>query len=144
MQQVKSCGVLVMRTVPQLSFLLMQKPTRYDLPKGHVEFGEDEITCALRELYEETGIEASSLYLDNTFRFITTYQARSQRYSGKIAEKTLVIFLGWLKQDVTIKLSEHDSYTWVDWNPPHTIQVKTIDPLLEQLECYLRENDFRL
>jgi 8-oxo-dGTP pyrophosphatase MutT (NUDIX family) len=142
MQQVKSCGVLVMRTVPQLSFLLMQKPTRYDLPKGHVEFGEDEITCALRELYEETGIEASSLYLDNTFRFITTYQARSQRYSGKIAEKTLVIFLGWLKQDVTIELSEHDSYSWVNWNPPHTIQAKTIDPLLKHLEHYLQENDF--
>jgi len=131
-----------MRTVPQLSFLLMQKPTRYDLPKGHVEFGEDEITCALRELYEETGIEASSLYLDNTFRFITTYQARSQRYSGKIAEKTLVIFLGWLKQDVTIELSEHDSYSWVNWNPPHTIQAKTIDPLLKHLEHYLQENDF--
>jgi bis(5'-nucleosidyl)-tetraphosphatase len=143
MQQVKSCGVLVMRTVPQLSFLLMQKPTRYDLPKGHVELGEDEITCALRELYEETGIGASSLHLDNAFRFITTYQACSQRYSSKIAEKTVVIFLGWLKQDVTIELSEHDSYTWVNWNPPHTIQAKTIDPLLNQLEGYLNENDFR-
>jgi bis(5'-nucleosidyl)-tetraphosphatase len=143
MQQVKSCGVLVMRTVPQLSFLLMQKPTRYDLPKGHVELGEDEITCALRELYEETGIKASTLHLDNAFRFTITYEACSQRYSGKIAEKTLVIFLGWLKQDVTIKLSEHDSYSWVNWNPPHTIQAKTIDPLLEKLECYLRENDFR-
>ncbi|HEY9605414.1 MAG TPA: NUDIX domain-containing protein [Allocoleopsis sp.] len=143
MQQVKSCGVLVMRTVPQLSFLLMQKPTRYDLPKGHVELGEDEITCALRELYEETGIEAGNLHLDNAFRFMTTYQVYSQRYGGERAEKTLVIFLGWLKQDVTIKLSEHDSYSWVNWNPPHTIQSKTIDPLLKQLEYYLHKNDFK-
>ena len=131
-----------MRTVPQLSFLLMQKPTRYDLPKGHVELGEDEITCALRELYEETGIEASNLHLDNAFRFMTTYQIYSQRYDSELAEKTLVIFLGWLKQNVTIKLSEHDGYSWVNWNPPHTIQAKTIDPLLKHLEHYLQESSF--
>ncbi|HEY9596080.1 MAG TPA: DNA mismatch repair protein MutT, partial [Cyanophyceae cyanobacterium] len=41
MQHVKSCGFIVMRTKPQLSFLLMQKPNRYDLPKGHIEAGED-------------------------------------------------------------------------------------------------------
>jgi bis(5'-nucleosidyl)-tetraphosphatase len=133
-----------MRTTPQLSFLLMQKPTRYDLPKGHVEFGEDEITCALRELYEETGIEASTLHLDNTFRFLTTYQTCNKRYGDEVVEKTVVIFLGWLKQDVKIKLSEHDGYTWVNWNPPHAIQTKTINPLLEHLERYLQENDFRI
>ena len=139
MQKFKSCGVIVMRTQPQLSFLLLQKPTRYDLPKGHVEIGEDEWNCALRELFEETGIEASRLYLDNTFRFTTTYLTSSQRYGGATVEKTVVIFLGWLKQDVTVKLSEHDSYTWLVWNPPHTIQKKTIDPLLEYLEQYLQE-----
>ena len=133
-----------MRTVPQLSFLLMQKPTRYDLPKGHVELGEDEITCALRELYEETGIEASNLHLDNAFRFTTTYQVYSQRYDSERAEKTLVIFLGWLKQDVTIKLSEHDNYAWVNWKPPHTIQAKTIDPLLRHLEHYIQGNYFSI
>lgn len=140
MQKIKSCGVIVMRAQPQLSFLLLQKPTRYDLPKGHVEIGEDEWGCALRELFEETGIEASFLNLDKTFRFTTTYLSSSQRYGGATVEKTVVIFFGWLKQDVKIKLSEHDSYTWVVWNPPHTIQKKTIDPLLEYLEQYLQKN----
>lgn len=129
-----------MRTQPQLSFLLLMKPpTRYDLPKGHVEVGEDELSCALRELYEETGIEASTLQLDETFRFTTTYQTRDARCRGELVEKTVVIFLGWLKQDVKIQLTEHDSYLWMDWSPPHSIQKKTIDPLLEELEIFLKE-----
>jgi|ERR671932_42616 8-oxo-dGTP pyrophosphatase MutT (NUDIX family) len=142
MRKPKSCGVIVMRTQPQLSFLLLIKhPTRYDLPKGHVEFGEDELSCALRELYEETGIEANTLDLDETFRFITNYQTSYKRFGKEIVDKTLVIFLGWLKQDVKIKLSEHDSYIWVEWNPPHAIQKKTIDPLLAELEKYFKQND---
>lgn len=32
-------------------------PGTYDLPKGHLEYGEDAFKCALRELYEETNIE---------------------------------------------------------------------------------------
>lgn len=134
MRQIKSCGVFVMRTQPQLSFLLMQKPTRYDLPKGHIEPGEDELGCALRELYEETGIKASALHLDEAFRFTTIYQIRSKRFGNETVEKTLVMFLGWLKRDVKIKLSEHKGYSWVEWNPPHLIQEKTIDPILKELE----------
>lgn len=126
-----------MRTQPQLSFLIMQKPTGYDLPKGHIELGETELDCAIRELYEETGIEAAQLHLDKNFRFTITYQ---KYFDNEVIDKTLVIFLGWLKQDVNIILSEHDSYTWVEWNPPHTIQQKAIDPLLQQLEQYLDEN----
>jgi 8-oxo-dGTP pyrophosphatase MutT (NUDIX family) len=142
MQKLKSCGVMVMRTQPQLSFLLlMKRPTRYDLPKGHMEVGEDELSCALRELYEETGIEASNVQLDETFRFTTTYRTRDVRCGGKLVEKTVVIFLGWLKQDVKIQLSEHDSYCWVDWNPPHVIQKKKIDPLIKELEHYFYTND---
>ena len=51
MRQKKSCGFIVMRKNPQLSFLLMQKNSRrYDLPKGHIEPGETELECAIREI----------------------------------------------------------------------------------------------
>lgn len=144
MLQKKSCGILVMRTQPQLSFLLMQNPHRYDLPKGHMELGEDEWGCALRELYEETGIEASNLQLDQGFRFTDIYLTRYKRFGRQKIEKTVVIFLGWLKQEVTVKLTEHSSYAWVEWNPPHTIQKKTIDPLLQQVEQYFQEDECRI
>jgi bis(5'-nucleosidyl)-tetraphosphatase len=140
MQKVKSCGIIVMRTKPQLSFLLMQKINSYDLPKGHIEAGETELECALRELYEETGIEANNLDLDEIFRFTTTYKTRYKRFANKTIDKTVVIFLGWLQQEVAIKLSEHSGYVWIEWNPPHKIQEKTINPLLEKLSQHLPKN----
>lgn len=140
----KTCGVIVMRAKPQMSFLLMQHPKRYDLPKGNMEAGEGDWECALRELYEETGIALSDLNLDREFRFTDTYYTRSKRLGGKKLEKTVVIFLGWLKHEVTIKLSEHIGYTWMEWKPPHKIQKKTIDPLLQQLERYFQEDMCRI
>lgn len=128
-----------MRKNPQLSFLLMQKNSRrYDLPKGHIEPGETELECAIRELYEETGIAAGDLRLDEAFRFTTSYQKPPKQIGDEIYEKTVVIFLGWLTHEVDIKLTEHDSYTWVECKPPHDIQQKTINPLLQQLEEYFR------
>ena len=144
MRQKKSCGVLVMRLKPEMSFLLMQHPNRYDLPKGHIEAGEDEWGCALRELDEETGIKASDLDLDPTFRFTTQYQTNDKKANNETVEKTVVIFLGWLKSKVKIKLTEHSNYKWVKWNPPHAIQAKTIDPLLSHLEQYLLEDELRI
>ncbi|BAU06805.1 bis(5'-nucleosyl)-tetraphosphatase [Fischerella sp. NIES-3754] len=137
MRKIKSCGVLVMRSQPQMSFLLLLKPNRYDLPKGHIETGEDEISCALRELFEETGIGINDIELDHKFQFHVTYLVKSKRTQNKKAEKKVVIFLAWLKNQVLIKTSEHSGYVWVEWKPPHTIQRKTIDPLLQELEKYL-------
>jgi bis(5'-nucleosidyl)-tetraphosphatase len=144
MRKVKSCGFIVMRTQPQLSLLLLMKhSSRYDLPKGHIEAGENELSCAFRELYEETGIAASILHLDQTFRFTTTYQTSERWFGQEIVEKTVVIFLGWLKQDVKLQLSEHDAYIWVDWNPPHAIQEKMIDPLLAKLEQHFHKHQIK-
>ena len=68
MLQVKSCGVIVFRRTPELSFLLMKHSHRYDLPKGHTEEGETEIETALREMWEETGIPRDEVKLDPEFR----------------------------------------------------------------------------
>ncbi|MBV6628259.1 MAG: NUDIX domain-containing protein [Rivularia sp. (in: Bacteria)] len=141
MRKTKSCGVIVMRKQPQISFLLMLNSPNskliYDLPKGHTEFGEDELSCALRELSEETGIKSENLDLDNNFRYTETGQTRYKRFKGEKVEKTLVIFLAWLKHEVDLKLTEHSGYKWMDWNPPHDIQKTTINPLLAQLDRYL-------
>ena len=145
MRHVKSCGILVMRPQPQLSFLLMQQHSqRYDLPKGHIEAGENELDCALRELYEETGIPASAIHLDMAFRFSNTYKTRYKQFGNEKIEKTVVIFLGWLMEEVTVKLSEHSGYEWVNWNPPHIIHQKVINPLLEQLEQYFHKDKTRI
>lgn len=42
-------------------YLLIRRNGLWDLPKGHLEAGEDIETCALREVKEETGVEALSV-----------------------------------------------------------------------------------
>ena len=126
MQSTKACGVVVFRDDPVRSFLLMVHPLRWDLPKGHLEQGESELQCALRELHEETGIRADDITVDPNFRFVTQYSVRyKKKHGGEPCEKTLVIFLGWLQRPVTIQTSEHESYQWIAWNPPHKIQGET-------------------
>lgn len=140
MRKLKSCGVLVFRDRPNCSFLLMKHPHRYDLPKGHIEGGESELDCALRELQEETGITHDQVQIDPDFRFEETYQARYKRFRGEIVEKTVVIFVAWLDAEGDqLKLTEHRGYDWFEWHPPHRIQQKTVDPLLGAVQKHFEK-----
>lgn len=136
MSDLKACGVLVFRSQPQPQFLLMRHPTRWDLPKGHVDPGEDELTCALRELEEETGITRNGIKLDPDFRFTLQYDVQYERTGGEKLRKTLVIFLGRLVGDHTIAITEHEGFEWFDWAPPHDIQEQTINPLLAAVAAH--------
>ena len=116
----------------------MEHKKRLDLPKGHVDEGETELECALRELEEETGIGADDISLDSEFRFESHYRVWPKKFNGEECEKKLVIFLATLENEVEIKPTEHLGYRWVNWSPPHSIQQETIDPLLLQLDEFLR------
>lgn len=130
MPKIKSCGFLIIRDDPSPSFLLMRHPNRWDLPKGHVDPGETNLECALRELEEETGITVDDIELDETFKFKHKYLVCSNRTGNVPKKKKLIIYLARLIRPVKLKLTEHDSFEWFDWQPPHRIQEKTIDPLL--------------
>ncbi len=136
MSPAKSCGVLITRGEPVRDFLLMRHADRWDLPKGHVDPGETEVQCALRELREETGIASADIELVEGFRFTTHYPVRAKK-SGELYDKTLVVFLGRLVCNVPIAITEHLGYEWFAWNPPHRIQSFTIDPLLLEVERFL-------
>ncbi len=139
MRKIMSCGVLVVEGNPVKQFLLMEHADRLDLPKGHVDPGETELECALRELVEETGITADDIELDPNFRFTHEYSVWPRKFDGEECLKTLVVFLGRLQKDVDIVPTEHQGYRWVDWQPPHEIQKQTIDPLLASLDEFLAE-----
>jgi bis(5'-nucleosidyl)-tetraphosphatase len=141
MQQVKSCGFILFkgdRTDPQKSFLLMKHRDRYDLPKGHIEPGESDLECALRETTEETGILASDVKIEPDFQYRSVYHPKYARYNNEVIEKTLIIFLGWVDTPTVLPSSEHLGYEWIDWQPPHQIQAQTIDPLLAEVSAYFR------
>jgi 8-oxo-dGTP pyrophosphatase MutT (NUDIX family) len=116
-----------------ISFLLLKHPNRWDLPKGHVDDGETNKQCAFRELVEETGIRKQDLQVDPDFKYKHKYLVNYKRTGGKPRKKKLIIYLAKLIKPVKLKLTEHEGHRWFDWNPPHSIQEKTIDPLLQQL-----------
>ena len=134
MRQVKSCGVILFRRNPEVSFLLMKHTHRFDLPKGHIEQGESEIQCALREMWEETGVPIDQVTLDPEFRFEEMYHPIEPRFGSERVEKTLVIFLGWVDHVDQICVTEHGGHEWRPWTPPHSIQKFTINPLLAAVE----------
>ena len=141
MHKVKSCGVLIFRDQPARSFLLMRHYNRYDLPKGHVMAGESELQCALRELEEETSITQQQIQFVQDYRYETAYMLLDRNQRGTMAErrieKTVVIFMAWLKQNVTVQPTEHIGFEWQPWKPPHNFRQGTIDGALHEAERYL-------
>ena len=82
MRQVKSCGFILFsgnRNQPQKSFLLMKHADRYDLPKGHIEPGESDLECALREMNEETGISIDAVQVVPGFEYRSIYYPQYAR-----------------------------------------------------------------
>lgn len=114
----------------------MKHKNRWDLPKGHVDPGETQIECALRELWEETAIREADITVDEEFRFSQQYEVRYVRNGYRPQQKELVIFLANLDVHVDLVLTEHLGFEWFDWSPPHSIQEKTIDPVLESVANY--------
>jgi len=114
----------------------MKHPKRWDLPKGHVDEGETNKECALRELFEETGIKEKHLRIEQGFKFKERYLVAHKKVQKK---KKLIIYLAELIEDVEIVPTEHEGYEWIDWNPPHSIQERTIDLLLAEVETWWQE-----
>jgi len=57
--EVGAAGGLVRHTSGR--FLFIEKKGKLDLPKGHIEEGEEPETCAMREVSEECGITGHSI-----------------------------------------------------------------------------------
>lgn len=57
--EVGAAGGLVLHSSGR--YLFIEKKGKLDLPKGHIEEGEEADACALREVSEETGISGHSI-----------------------------------------------------------------------------------
>jgi bis(5'-nucleosidyl)-tetraphosphatase len=141
MEPIRASGVLLFRSKPERSFLLMRHADRWDLPKGHLDPGETDVGCALRELEEETGIQANDVRLDPDIRFTLDYQVPWREAENQLRAKRLTVFLGELLQPVPIQLTEHLGYEWIPWSPPHDIQPQTIDGLLAAVADYFKDQE---
>jgi ADP-ribose pyrophosphatase len=71
-----SAGAFVYRKrASSVELLLLKRKgsNAYDLPKGHIEKGENAVQAAIREIKEETGLNATFLpYFQTSTRYIFT------------------------------------------------------------------------
>jgi hypothetical protein len=60
---------------------------------------------------EETGFRREDIELDATFCFTETYFPTYKRFAGEQVQKDLVMFLGKLKNNKELFLTEHAGYS---------------------------------
>lgn len=100
-------------------FILKQISYRGDrfwaLPKGHPEIGETNEIAALRELKEESGLEAS---LEPSIKFTQQY---SFIHEGVRVEKEVVYYLGWVEdKEFSLQAEEVAEAKWCSYEEAHS------------------------
>ena len=111
-----SAGVVVYRTellnqVPTRLYLLLNYPRGYwDLAKGRIEHGETAKEAALRELKEETGLEAR---LDEGFKEELFYMFKDPQ--GMLIDKKVTFFLGEAYSKEVHISHEHKGSCWLPY-----------------------------
>ena len=110
MKYTQSAGGVIVKN--GLVLVVSQHGTSWSLPKGHIEKGEDKITAAKREIYEECGISDLKLIreLGSYQRYIISEEGKEQ----KSELKTIYIFLFHTNQDALKPVDpENPEARWV-------------------------------
>lgn len=116
MENVRSAGLILFATTQiDTSFLLLRhRDGHWGFPKGHMQSGEDEFDCAMRELKEETGLVREQIESLVGFERVIDY---SYDKDGKrIHEETTYLLANSLNGPVSVTLlsQEHDLHLWTD------------------------------
>ena len=100
----KSCGIILYTFIEGIRYyLLISNNDEIGFPKGHLEIGETERECALREVFEETSIIP---IIDNTFYQSVIY------YMPNHKQKYVVYFLDYFEN----QLPKHqDGFEYFDY-----------------------------
>ncbi len=80
-------------------FLIKNNSGHIGFPKGHVEYGESERETALREVFEECGL---NVILNDKFRAEYTFRTLDE------TDKTSVFFAGYFDKDAAVKIQQEE------------------------------------
>lgn len=135
----RSAGIILFYSPPAggRRYLLLDYGRHWDYPKGHLEPGEDDLSAALRELREETGIEDAHLVPGFTRQI--EYYFRTRQH-GLIHKH--VTFFAARTQTTDIQLSrEHVGYAFLPFAEARTrLTYPSARTLLDDLDRFLHEN----
>ncbi|MGV3582049.1 MAG: dihydroneopterin triphosphate diphosphatase [Methylophilus sp.] len=115
-------SALVLIHTPDLQVLIMEradKPDFWQSVTGSVEGNETPYEAAIREVKEETGLNARAYDLQDwhTSNVYEIYPHWRYRYAPGVVENTEHLFGLCLPTPMPIQLApnEHTHYQWVDW-----------------------------
>lgn len=104
----KSCGVIPYRVrdgVLEYLALFQSGSSTWSFPKGHMEYGEDEVATAHREVEEEIGV---SLTISTDFRCEIFYSVHNKR-----SKKKVVLFAVPFDGEITLRDGEIGDAKWL-------------------------------
>ena len=117
----RSAGVVVFRREASrvLLLLLRSRLTRrplWEFPKGGIDDGESTRDAALREVREETVLEAADLRFIEGFEHVEQYRFTVGRGDDRtLVQKEVIYYLAQTRRaDITISDAEASEFAWVD------------------------------
>lgn len=117
--------------VPHVAMIATRSRTRWGLPKGAVTEGETSEAAALREVREETGIEARILKPLDTIEY--TFRAGA----ALIFKRVDFYLMEYVAGELEPQLSEVDDVEWVELTA--ALRRASFDSERKLLESALRE-----
>ncbi len=115
-------SALVLIYTPDLQVLIMERTDKkgfWQSVTGSLEQGETPLQTAIREVREETGLDASQYDLQDwhASNVYEIYPHWRHRYAPNITHNTEHLFGLCLPATLPVKLApnEHVQYQWVDW-----------------------------
>src|SRR5271157_5976567 len=128
-----SAGVFVYsRERGKTRILFLRRPNDYDVPKGHIEKGENAERSAHRELKEETGMDVN---------FVPHFVEKTKYFFAKGGDRILkqvTFFLGKAKTKTVRISAEHIGYEWLDYDGVmEKVKYKNIRVLVPRLFEYV-------
>jgi 8-oxo-dGTP pyrophosphatase MutT (NUDIX family) len=134
----RSAGVVVFRTLPNPPktrlYLLLDYGRHWDYPKGHVERGETDQATAIRELKEETGIDAQT-FVPGFAREISYFFRHAKR---GLIRKTVIFFAAEVNSDTVVLSDEHVGYAFLPYEQARQrLTFASARELLREAEIFL-------